>query len=86
MVQSAVSFEQLIRMMPSLKVTPCAFPELTPHHPGYVELVYDTPPPAAAPQPTHLKRRRLCEASALQRKRARMLAPWVLANAPRRGL
>ena len=86
MVQSAVSFEQLIHMMPSLKVTPCAFPELTPHHLGWVELVYDTPPPAAAPQPTHLKRRRLCEASALQRKRARMLAPWVLANAPRRGL
>ena len=86
MVQSAVSFEQLVHLMPSLKVTPCAFPELTPHHPGWVELVYDTPPPAAAPQPTHLKRRRLCEASALQRKRARMLAPWVLANAPRRGL
>ena len=86
MVQSAHSIDQLIRMMPSLKVTPCAFPELTPHHPGWVELVYDTPPPAAAPQPSHLKRRRLCEASALQRKRARMLAPWVLANAPRRGL
>jgi hypothetical protein len=63
MVQSAHSIDQLIRMMPSLKVTPCAFPELTPHHPGWVELVYDTPPPAAAPQPTHLKRRRLCEAS-----------------------
>ena len=86
MVQSAHSIDQLIRMMPSLKVTPCAFPELTPHHPGWVELVYDTPPPAAAPQPTHLKRRRLCEASALQRKRARMLAPWVLQCAPRRGL
>ena len=86
MVQSANSIEQLVHLMPSLKVTPCAFPELTPHHPGWVELVYDTPPPAAAPQPTHLKRRRLCEASALQRKRARMLAPWVLANAPRRGL
>ena len=86
MVQYANSIEQLIHMMPSLKVTPCAFPELTPHHPGWVELVYDTPAPAAAPQPAYMKRRRLCEASALQRKRARMLAPWVLANAPRRGL
>ena len=86
MVQSANSIEQLVHLMPSLRVIPCAFPELTPHHPGFVELVYDTPPPAAAPQPAYMKRRRLCEASALQRKRARMLAPWVLANAPRRGL
>ena len=86
MVQSANSIDQLIRMMPSLKVTPCAFPKLTPHHPGFVELVFDAPPPPATPQPTYTKRRRLCEAAALQRKRARMLAPWVLANAPRRGL
>jgi galactokinase len=86
MVQSASSIEQLIHMMPSLRVTPCAFPDLTPHHPGWVELVYDTLAPAAAPQPAYTKRRRMCEAAALQRKRARMLAPWVLANAPRRGL
>ena len=86
MVQSANSIEQLVHLMPSLRVIPCAFPELMPHHPGFVELVYDTPPPTAAPQPTYAKRRRLCEAAALQRKRLRMLAPWVLANAPRRGL
>ena len=86
MVQSVVSFEQLVHLMPSLKVTPCAFPKLTPHHPGFVELVYDTPPPMVAPQPSHLKWRQLCEASALQWKRAWMLAPWVLANAPWWGL
>ena len=74
MVQSAASFEQLVHLMPSLKVTPCAFPKLMPHHPGWVELVYDTPAPTAAPQPTHLKRRRLCEAAALQRKRANAFA------------
>ena len=80
------SFEQLVHLMPSLRVIPCAFPKLMPHHPGFVELVYDTPAPTATPQPAHLKRRRLCEATTLQRRRKRMLAPWVLASAPRRGL
>ena len=86
MVQSASSVEQLIHLMPGLKVTPCAYFPLRRFHPGWVELVYDIPPPTPAPQPGDGKRRRLCEAAALQRKRARMLAPWVLANAPRRGL
>ena len=86
MVQSASSVEQLIHLMPGLKVTPCAYFPLRRFHPGWVELVYDIPPPTPAPQPGDGKRRRLCEAAALQRKRAHMLAPWVLANAPRRGL
>ena len=83
MVRDAHSAAELIARMPGLVVH--RPPWLPWYHPGTVELVFDEPPPAAA-QPAERLRRDRCETAALVRKRARMLAPWVLANAPRRGL
>ena len=76
--------EELVRQMPYLRVIHCACHWLLPHHPGYVELYYDPPPPPKPdPTPDHKTRRRVCEAAALQRRKRRMLAPWVTMYSPR---
>eukprot|EP01043_Picozoa_sp_COSAG02_P025064 COSAG02_NODE_1395_length_12901_cov_16.951726_9_plen_85_part_00 len=67
--------------IPNLRVIPCPCPRLFPHHPGYVELYYDPPPPPK-PMPDRKTLCRQCEAAALQRRKRRMLAPWVTVYSP----
>ena len=81
MVMSSTPMEELVRQMPYLRVIPCACHWLLPHHPGYVELYYDPPPPPK-PMPDLKTLRRKCEAAALQRRKRRVLAPWVTMYSP----